>query len=155
MAEKTTAKKSTTTSAKRTGAGSKFTAEERAAMKERAKELKAAKTKEEGERALLEKIAEMPEPDRVMAQRLHAIVTKSAPNLSPKTWYGMPAYARDDQIVCFFKSADKFKSRYATLGFEEAANLDEGAMWPTSFALKRLTPADEKKIGALVKKAVS
>jgi uncharacterized protein YdhG (YjbR/CyaY superfamily) len=155
LAEKTTAKKSTTTSAKRTGAGSQFTAEERAAMKERAKELKAAKTKEEGERALLEKIAEMPKPDRVMAERLHAIVTKSAPNLSPKTWYGMPAYAKDDQIVCFFKSADKFKSRYATLGFEEAANLDEGAMWPTSFALKSLTADDEKKIGALVKKAVS
>jgi uncharacterized protein YdhG (YjbR/CyaY superfamily) len=155
MAEKTTAKKGTTTSAKRTGAGSKFTAEERAAMKERAKELKAAKTKEEGERALLEKIAEMPKPDRVMAERLHAIVTKSAPNLSPKTWYGMPAYAKDDQIVCFFKSADKFKSRYATFGFEEAANLDEGAMWPTSFALKKLTAADEKKIGALVKKAAS
>ena len=154
MAEKTTAKKSTTTSAKRTGAGSKFTAEERAAMKERAKELKAAKTKEEGERALLEKIAEMPEPDRVMAERLHAIVTKNAPNLSPKTWYGMPAYAKDDQIVCFFKSADKFKSRYATLGFEEAANLDDGAMWPTSYALTKLTAADEKKIGALVKKAV-
>ena len=155
MADKTTAKKSTTTSAKRTGSGSTFTAEERAAMKERAKELKAAKTKEEGERALLEKIAEMPKPDRVMAERLHAIVTKSAPNLSPKTWYGMPAYAKDDQIVCFFKSADKFKSRYATLGFEEAANLDEGAMWPTSFALTRLTASDEKKIGALVKKAVS
>jgi uncharacterized protein YdhG (YjbR/CyaY superfamily) len=155
MADKTTAKKSTTTSAKRTGSGSKFTAEERAAMKERAKELKAAKTKEEGERALLEKIAEMPKPDRVMAERLHAIVTKSAPNLSPKTWYGMPAYAKDDQIVCFFKSADKFKSRYATLGFEEAANLDEGAMWPTSFALTRLTASDEKKIGALVKRAVS
>jgi len=154
MADKTTAKKSTTTSAKRTGSGSTFTAEERAAMKERAKELKAAKTKEEGERALLEKIAEMPKPDRVMAERLHAIVTKSAPNLSPKTWYGMPAYAKDDQIVCFFKSADKFKSRYATLGFEEAANLDEGAMWPTSFALTRLTASDEQKIGALVKKAV-
>jgi uncharacterized protein YdhG (YjbR/CyaY superfamily) len=155
MAEKTTAKKSTTTSAKRTGAGSKFTAEERAAMKERAKELKAAKTKEEGERALLEKIAEMPKPDRVMAERIHAIVTKSAPNLSPKTWYGMPAYAKDDQIVCFFKSADKFKSRYATFGFEEAANLDEGAMWPTSYALTKLTDADEKKIGALVKRAAS
>ena len=155
MADKTTAKKSTTTSAKRTGSGSTFTAEERAAMKERAKELKAAKTKEEGERALLEKIAEMPKPDRVMAERLHAIVTKSAPNLSPKTWYGMPAYAKDDQIVCFFKSADKFKSRYATLGFEEAANLDEGAMWPTSFALTRLTASDEQKIGALVKRAVS
>jgi uncharacterized protein YdhG (YjbR/CyaY superfamily) len=155
MAEKTTAKKGTTTSAKRTGAGNRFTAEERAAMKERARELKAAKTKEEGQRALLAKIAEMPEPDRAMAERLHAIITKSAPSLSPKTWYGMPAYAKDDEIVCFFKSADKFKSRYATFGFEEAANLDEGAMWPTSFALKRLTAADEKKIGALVKKAAS
>jgi uncharacterized protein YdhG (YjbR/CyaY superfamily) len=155
MAEKTTAKKGTTTSAKRTGATTKFTAEERAAMKERAKELKAAKNKEEGERALLAKIAEMPEPDRAMAKRLHAIVMASAPTLSPKTWYGMPAYAKDDEIVCFFKSADKFKSRYATFGFEEAANLDEGAMWPTSFALKKLTAADEKKIGALVKKAAS
>jgi len=155
MAEKTTVKKGTTTSAKRTGAGNRFTAEERAAMKERARELKAAKTKEEGERALLAKIAEMPQPDRAMAERLHAIVTKSAPSLSPKTWYGMPAYAKDDEIVCFFKSADKFKSRYATFGFEEAANLDEGAMWPTSFALKKLTAADEKKIGALVKKAAS
>jgi uncharacterized protein YdhG (YjbR/CyaY superfamily) len=155
MAEKTTAKKGTTTSAKRTGASNRFTAEERAAMKERARELKAAKTKEEGERALLAKIAEMPEQDRAMAERLHAIITKSAPSLSPKTWYGMPAYAKDDEIVCFFKSADKFKSRYATFGFEEAANLDEGAMWPTSFALKRLTAADEKKIGALVKRAAS
>ena len=155
MAEKTTAKKGTTTSAKRTGASNKFTAEERAAMKERAQELKAAQNKEEGERALLAKIAEMPEPDRGMAKRLHAIITKSAPALSPKTWYGMPAYAKDDKIVCFFKSADKFKSRYATFGFEEAANIDEGAMWPTSFALKELTAADEKKIGALVKKAVS
>ena len=155
MAEKTTAKKGTTTSAKRTGAGNKFTAEERAAMKERARELKSAKTKEEGVRALLAKIAEMPGPDRTMAERLHAIITKSAPSLSPKTWYGMPAYAKDDEIVCFFKSADKFKSRYATFGFEEAANLDEGAMWPTSFALKKLTAADEKKIGALVKKAAS
>jgi uncharacterized protein YdhG (YjbR/CyaY superfamily) len=155
MAERKSARKATATSAKRTGAATKFTAEERAAMKERAKELKAAKTKEEGERALLEKIAEMPGPDRAMAERLHAIITKSAPSLSPKTWYGMPAYAKDDEIVCFFKSADKFKSRYATLGFEEAANLDEGAMWPTSFALKRLTAADEKKIGTLVKKAVS
>jgi len=155
MAEKTSAKKGTTTSAKRTGASNKFTAEERAAMKERAQELKAAQNKEEGERALLAKIAEMPEPDRGMAKRLHAIITKSAPALSPKTWYGMPAYAKDDKIVCFFKSADKFKSRYATFGFEEAANIDEGAMWPTSFALKELTAADEKKIGALVKKAVS
>ena len=155
MAEKRSAGKGTTTSAKRTGTGSKFTAEERAAMKERAQELKAAKTKEEGERALLAKIAEMPEPDRAMAERLHAIITASAPDLSPKTWYGMPAYAKDDEIVCFYKSADKFKSRYATFGFEEAANLDEGAMWPTSFALKKLTAADEKRIGALVKKAVS
>ena len=155
MAEKKAAGEATTTSAKRTGAATKFTAEERAAMKERARELKAAKTKEEGERALLAKIAEMPGPDRTMAERLHAIITKSAPSLSPKTWYGMPAYAKDDEIVCFFKSADKFKSRYATFGFEEAANLDEGAMWPTSFALKKLTAADEKKIGALVKKAAS
>ena len=155
MAEKKTAKKGTRASAKRTGASNKFTAEERAAMKERAQELKAVKNKEEGERALLAKIAEMPEPDRSMAERLHAIVTKSAPSLSPKTWYGMPAYARDDKIVCFFKSAEKFKSRYATFGFEEAANLDEGAMWPTSYALKELTAADEARIGALVKKAVS
>jgi uncharacterized protein YdhG (YjbR/CyaY superfamily) len=155
MAEKTTAKKGTTTSAKRTGASTKFTAEERAAMKERARELKSAKTKEEGERALLAKIAEMPEPDRGMAKRLHAIVTASAPDLSPKTYYGMPAYAKDDKIVCFYQSADKFKSRYATFGFTDEANIDEGAMFPTSFALKKLTAAEEKKIGALVKKAVS
>jgi uncharacterized protein YdhG (YjbR/CyaY superfamily) len=155
MAEKTTAKKSTTTSAKRTGAGSKFTAEERAAMKERAKELKSAKTKEEGERALLEKIAEMPKPDRVMAERLHAIVTKSAPNLSPKTWYGMPAYAKGEKVVLFFQPAEKFKSRYATLGFSDQAKLDEGGMWPNSFALKILTPAEEARITALIKKAVS
>ena len=153
------AKKATQKSAKSTAASGKkskgFTAEERAAMKERAQELKAAKTKEEGERALLAKIAEMPEPDRAMAERLHEIITKNAPSLSPKTWYGMPAYAKDDKVVCFFKSADKFKSRYATFGFEEAANLDEGAMWPTSFALTKLTAADEKKIGALVKRAAS
>jgi len=159
MAERKPSKKGTKGAAKgATGprdSSTRFTAEERAAMKERARELKAAKTKEEGERALLAKIAEMPEPDRAMAERLHAIITKSAPSLSPKTWYGMPAYAKDDEIVCFFKSADKFKSRYATFGFEEAANLDEGAMWPTSFALKKLTAADEKKIGALVKKAAS
>jgi uncharacterized protein YdhG (YjbR/CyaY superfamily) len=155
MTEKTTAKKGTTTSAKRTGASNKFTAEERAAMKERARELKSAKTKEEGERALLAKIAEMPEPDRGMAKRLHAIVTASAPDLSPKTYYGMPAYAKDDKIVCFYQSADKFKSRYATFGFTDEANIDEGAMFPTSFALKKLTAAEEKKIGALVKKAVS
>jgi uncharacterized protein YdhG (YjbR/CyaY superfamily) len=143
-----------------TGKKSKgFTDEERAAMKERAQELKAearaSKDRAEGERALLEKIAEMPEPDRVMGKRLHAIVTASAPSLSPKTWYGMPAYARDGKVVCFFQSADKFKSRYATLGFSDEANLDDGAMWPTSFALKELTAADEAKIAKLVKRAVS
>ena len=136
-----------------------FTDEERAAMKERARELKAearaSRDRAAGESDVLEKISEMPEPDRAMAKRLHAIVTASAPGLSPKTWYGMPAYTKDGKVVCFFQSADKFKSRYATLGFEEAANLDEGAMWPTSFALKELTPAEEAKIGALVKKAVS
>jgi uncharacterized protein YdhG (YjbR/CyaY superfamily) len=132
-----------------------FTAEERAAMKERAQELKAEARKADGESALLAKIAEMPEPDRAMAERLHAIIKASAPALSPKTWYGMPAYARDGKVVCFFQSAHRFKSRYATFGFNDAANLDEGAMWPTSFALKELTVAEEAKIGALVKKAVS
>jgi uncharacterized protein YdhG (YjbR/CyaY superfamily) len=135
-----------------------FTDEERGAMKERAKELKAEaradKDRAEGERAVLAKIAEMPEPDRVLAERLHAIVKASAPALSPKTWYGMPAYAKDGKIVCFFTSADKFKSRYATFGFNDAANLDDGTMWPTSFALTELTAADEARIGALVKKAV-
>ena len=145
--------KSATANKKKTATG--ITAEERAAMRELAKERKAARTKAEDEAAVLEKIAEMPEPDRSMATRLHAIITKSAPELSPKTWYGMPAYAKDDKIVCFYKSADKFKSRYATFGFEEAANLDDGAMWVTSFALTKLTAADEKKIGALVKKAAS
>jgi hypothetical protein len=124
-------------------------------MKERAQELKAAKNRADGESALLAKIAEMPPRDRAMAKRLHAIVTASAPALSPKTWYGMPAYAKDDKIVCFFQSADKFKSRYATFGFTDAANLDNGTMWPTAFALKKLTAADEKKIAALVKKAAS
>ncbi len=136
-----------------------FTDEERAAMKERAKELKAEerwkKDKEAGESDVLEKIAEMPKPDRVMAERIHALVKASAPALSARTWYGMPAYARDGKVVCFFQSAQKFKSRYATLGFSDKANLDEGAMWPTSFALKELTVAEEKRIGALVKKAVS
>jgi uncharacterized protein YdhG (YjbR/CyaY superfamily) len=136
-----------------------FTAAERAAMKERAKELKAEaranKDRAEGERDVLAKIAEMPKADRVIAERIHEIVTTNAPGLSPKTWYGMPAYAKDGKIVCFFKSADKFKSRYATLGFEEAANLDQGAMWPTSFALTELTASDEAKIAALVKTAVS
>jgi hypothetical protein len=154
MAEKKTTKPSTKASAKPGASSARFTAEERAAMKERAKELKAAQNREEGERAVLEKIAEMPEPDRSMAERLHAIVTKAAPDLSPRTWYGMPAYTKDDKVVCFFKSADKFKSRYATFGFEEAASIDEGAMWPTSYALTKLTAADEKKIAALVKKAV-
>ena len=136
-----------------------FTDEERAAMKERARELKAEarakKDKAEGESAVLAKIAEMPEPDRAMAERLHAIIKASAPALSPKTWYGMPAYAKDGKVVCFFQSAQKFNSRYATFGFNDTANLDEGAMWPTSFALKELTAAEEARIGALVKKAVS
>jgi uncharacterized protein YdhG (YjbR/CyaY superfamily) len=131
-------------------ASPKFSAEERAAMKERARELRAA----DGEKAVLAKIAEMSEPDRSMAERLHAVVMASAPVLSPRTWYGMPAYAKDDNIVCFFQPADKFKARYATFGFNDAANLDTGAMWPTAFALKELSAAEEKKIGALVKKAV-
>jgi len=132
-----------------------FTKEERAAMRERARELKAQKSKEDGERDLQEKIAEMPKADRELATRIHAIVTKSAPGLLPKTWYGMPAYANDDgTVVCFFQSADKFKSRYATFGFNAAAKLDEGSMWPTSFALTKLTAADEKRIATLVKKAV-
>jgi uncharacterized protein YdhG (YjbR/CyaY superfamily) len=136
-----------------------FTAEEQAAMKARARELKAeeraSKNRAEGERDVLAAIAAMKEPDRAMAERIHAIIEATAPALWPKTWYGMPAYAKDGKVVCFFKSAEKFKSRYATLGFEEAANLDEGAMWPTSFALPRLTTADERRIAALVKKAVS
>ena len=158
MAEKNAAKK-TPASANRTAATEGFTADERAAMKERARELKAEaranQDREAGERDLLAKIAEMPKADRVLAERFHAIVTASAPDLSPKTWYGMPAYARDGKIVCFFKSADKFKSRYATIGFEESAHLDDGTMWQTSFAVTKLTAADEKKIAALVKKAVS
>jgi uncharacterized protein YdhG (YjbR/CyaY superfamily) len=132
-----------------------FTSEERAAMKERAQELKAEARKADGESAVLAKIAEMQGPDRAVAKRLHAIIKASAPGLSPKTWYGMPAYAKDGKVVCFFQSAEKFKSRYATLGFSDEANLDKGSMWPTSFALKELTAAEEAKIGALVKKAVS
>ena len=159
MAETKPAKKGTKKSAKSrsaTGKASKgFTAEERAAMKERAQELKAEARKADGESAVLAKIAEMPEPDRTMAERLHALIKDVAPDLSPKTWYGMPAYAKDGKVVCFFTPASKFKERYATLGFNAAANLDEGNMWPTSFALKKLTAAEEKKIGALVKKAVS
>ena len=156
MAERKPAQKAPRQSAKRTtGKTSKgFTDEERAAMRERAKELKAAEAKADGESDVLAKIAEMPKGDRVMAERLHAIVKASAPDLSPRTWYGMPAYAKDGKVVCFFQSAQKFKSRYATLGFSDQANLDKGAMWPTSFALKELTAAEEAKIGALVKKAV-
>jgi uncharacterized protein YdhG (YjbR/CyaY superfamily) len=136
-----------------------FTDEEKAAMKERARELKAEaranKDKAEGESDLLAKIAEMQEPDRSMAERLHAIIKANAPDLSPKTWYGMPAYAKDGKVVCFFQSAQKFNARYATLGFNDTAHLDEGAMWPTSFALKELTATEEARITALVKKAVS
>ena len=145
MAERKTGKK-----------GSKgFTAEEKAAMRERAKEMKANASKEEAEKDVLAKIAEMPKADRVIAERLHAIVKDTSPDLAPRTWYGMPAYAKDGKVVCFFQSAAKFKSRYATLGFSDRANLDKDAMWPTSFALEKLTPAEEKKIKALVKKAVS
>ena len=144
-------------SARRTAdkASNGFTDEERAAMRERAREAKAAARKADGESDVLAKIAEMAEPDRAMAKRLHAIIKTSAPALSPKTWYGMPAYAKDGKVVCFFQSAQKFKSRYATFGFSDEANLDEGAMWPTSFALKELTAAEEARIGALVRKAVS
>jgi uncharacterized protein YdhG (YjbR/CyaY superfamily) len=148
--KKATQRSAKSTTTRKTSKG--FTDEERAAMKERARELKA----EAGESDVLAKIAEMPEPDRAMAKRIHTIIKASAPALSPKTWYGMPAYAnKDGKIVCFFQSAEKFKSRYATLGFDDSANLDEGAMWPTSFALKKLTAKEEARIGALVKKAVS
>ena len=155
--------KDTRKSAKSTTATGKtfegFTDEERGAMKERAKELKASaradKDKADGESAVLAKIAELPEPDRALGERLHAIITASAPALSPKLWYGMPAYARGGKVVCFFQSAQKFKTRYATFGFNDAANLDDGAMWPTAFAVTELTAADEARIGALVKKAVS
>ena len=150
MAEKKTAKKRATGKASET-----FTAEEKAAMREAAKERKASARKADGESDVLEKIAEMPDEDRAIAERLHALVKKSAPDLAPKTWYGMPAYANaDGKVVCFFQSAAKFKSRYATFGFNDSASLDEGAMWPTSFAVKKLTAADEKKIAALVNKAV-
>ena len=142
-------------SRKSTAAGGKklkgFTDDERAAMKDRIKELKA---NTDGESALLEKIAGMKEPERSMAKRIHAVVTAAAPELAPRTWYGMPAYSKDDKVVCFFKAAGKFKARYATLGFSDKANLDKGEMWPTDFALKKVTPAEEKKIAALVKQAV-
>src|SRR5919198_3568638 len=153
-----TQKSATSTTGK---ASTGFTDEERAAMRERAQEQKAAARvgprpgKADGEGEVLAKIAEMPEADRALAERLHALITASAPALAPRTWYGMPAYAKDGQVVCFFQSAHKFKTRYATLGFSDKANLDDGAMWPTSFALKELTAAEEARIGELVKKAVS
>jgi uncharacterized protein YdhG (YjbR/CyaY superfamily) len=165
MAERKPAKKGPQKSAKSTsviGKTSKvFTDEDRAAIRDRAQEVKAAARpgsrgdKEDGERAVLAKIATMPAADRALGKRLHEIVKASAPALSPKLWYGMPAYAKDGKVVCFFQNAQKFKTRYATLGFSDAANLDEGAMWPTTFALTKLTAAEEARIGALVKKAVS
>ena len=159
MAERKPAKKGTGNSTKGTPATGKtyegFTDEERGAMKERAKELKAAADKADGESAVLAKIAEMPKSDRAMAKRLHAVIKASAPALSPKTWYGMPAYAIDGKVVCYFTPASKFKSRYATFGFNDSANLDKGAMWPTAFALTELTAADEAKIATMVKKAAS
>ncbi len=164
MAERKPAKKGTKKSAKSTTVIAKaskgFTDEERLAMRERVQELKAAARrgpgagKADGESAVLAKIAAMPAPERAMGKRLHAVIRASAPVLSPKLWYGMPAYAKDGKIVCFFQDAQKFKSRYATFGFSDEANLDEGAIWPTSFALKELTAAEEARIGALVKKAV-
>ena len=144
--------KSTTATGK---TSKRFSDEERAAMKERAKELKEEAGKADGERALLAKLAELPEPDRAMGERLHAIIKASAPDLTPKTWYGMPAYAKDGKVLCYFTPASKFKERYATFGFNATANLDEGSMWPTAFALTELTADDEARIGALVKKAVS
>jgi uncharacterized protein YdhG (YjbR/CyaY superfamily) len=153
------AKKGTQTSAKSGKASKGFTDEERAAMKDRARELKtearANKNKADEESAVLAKIAAMAGPDRAICERLHAIIKSSAPALSPRLWYGMPAYAKDGKVVCFFQSAARFKTRYATLGFQHEANLDEGAMWPVAFALKELTAAEEARIGALVKKAVS
>jgi uncharacterized protein YdhG (YjbR/CyaY superfamily) len=147
-------KKEKTTSAK-AGKSKGFTDDERAAMKERVRELKAAGDKADDESAVLAKIAELPEPDRAMGKRVHEIVKANAPSLAPKLWYGMPAYAKDGKVVCFFQSAQKFKSRYATLGFSDQANLDDGAMWPVAFALKELTAAEEARISALVKKAAS
>ena len=147
------AAQNTTTSKKKSNG---FTEDERAAMKERSRELKAARAgTADGTSEVLEKIAEMQPTDRAMAERVHAIVKASSPALTPRTWYGMPAYAKDGNVVCFFKCADKFKARYATLGFSDKANLDDGAMWPTAFAVKELTAAEEKKVAELVKKAVS
>ena len=150
---KDTQKSAKSTTAK--GTREVFTDEERAAIKERVRETKAAADKADGESAVLAKIAEMREPDRAMGKRLHAVIKASAPSLSPKLWYGMPAYAKDGKVVCFFQAAEKFKTRYATFGFNDAAHLDEGTMWPVAFALMKLTAADEARVGALVKKAVS
>ena len=159
MAEREPARKGTQQSAKSTAAAGRtskgFTDEEKAAMKERVREMKMAAVQADGESDLLAKIAEMPESDRAMATRLHAVITASAPGLSPKTWYGMPAYAKDGNVVCFFQAAQKFKTRYATFGFSDKANLDDGTAWPVTYALTKLTSADEATIGALVKKAVS
>jgi uncharacterized protein YdhG (YjbR/CyaY superfamily) len=163
MAERKPATKDTKKSAKTTAGTNKkskgFTDAERAAMKERARELRAearaSNDRVAGEKAVLEKIGEMPQPDRAMAERLHALITATAPDLTPRTWYGMPAYAKDGKVVCYFTPASKFKERYASFGFNATANLDEGNMWPTSFALTELTRAEEAKIAALVKKAVS
>ena len=159
MAKSKPATKATQKSAKSSTATKKryegFTDEEKDAMKDRVQEQKVASRKADGESEVLAKIAEMREPDRAMARRLHAIIKTSAPALSPRTWYGMPAYAKDGKVLCFFQSAQKFKTRYATFGFNDAANLDEGAMWPVAFALTKLTADDEARIGALVKKAVS
>jgi uncharacterized protein YdhG (YjbR/CyaY superfamily) len=156
---KSTAQKATQKSVESNSASGKtsarFTSEERAAMKERAKELKMAADKVEGENAVLAKIDELSEPDRTMAKRIHAIITASAPELSPRLWYGMPAYTKDGNVVCHFQDAQKFKMRYATLGFSDKAHLDEGNMWPVAYALKELTPTEEAKIVALVKKTLS
>ena len=156
-----TRKTTVTRSAARTADAGSFTAEERAAIKERAQEVKAAKSRKgadkaaEDAQAVLDKIAEMNEPDRSMAEKVHAVITASVPQLAPRLWYGMPAYAKDGKVVCFFQDAAKFKARYATLGFNDPANLDDGEMWPTAFALTKLTPAAEKRIAALVKQAAS
>ncbi len=159
MAERKTVTRATQKSALSTTATGKkykgFTDEERGAMRDRVKEMKAAADEADGEGAVLAKIAELPEQDRALGKRLHTIIKASAPVLSPRLWYGMPAYAKDGKVVCHFQSAQKFKTRYATLGFSDAANLDEGAMWPVAFALTKLTAAEEARIGALVKKAVS
>jgi hypothetical protein len=152
MKNKQKSAKSNTAVGKKSGG---FTAEERAAMRERVKELKAAANEEDAKEAVLAKIAELPEPDRSMGKRLHAVITASVPSLSPRLWYGMPAYEKDGKILCHFQYASKFKTRYSTLGFSDKANLDEGTMWPNSYALTKLTAADEARIGALVKKAVS